>query len=223
MLSTIGFTDHRQHDVHEVLLVFLNTLWNSTSYQFEITEQLQCPNVTCSRFPTSRTHRNTCLHLPVNDQHSTLQQILFQYFSRSTGDNNYNCPRCHSTVQSTHHHVLTTLPKYFFFVLKRYHFHVQPDGSHSIQKVTTNIDIPVRLTMSQFIHYDHEHPHYKLMSVIHHHGENPNVGHYTCTAYEPDNGNWYHFNDQSTPLKLTTFNSTTDDYMLCYQQTEHEP
>lgn len=219
----MGFTDHRQHDVHEVLLVFLNTIWNSPSYQFEITEQLQCPNVTCSRSPTSQSHVDTCICLTVDHQRCTLHDKLLQHFSPSTGDNNYNCPRCHSTVQTTHHHFLTSLPRYFFFVLKRYHFHLQPDGTHCIQKITTHIDIPLHLTMSQFVRRHHEHPHYKLMSVIHHHGENPNVGHYTCTAYEPDSGNWYHFNDNSTPKNLITFTSTKDDYLLCYQQTENVP
>jgi ubiquitin C-terminal hydrolase len=109
-------------------------------------------------------------------------------------------------------------PPILIIQLKRFEF----DGNKT-SKITKAVDIPLDLDISKYITNQDKNINtkYKLYSVIQHHGNDFQSGHYTATIrdVDTDNAKWYKYDD-STVTEVTNaenlFKKDKEAYILFY-------
>jgi len=191
----------QQHDAHEFLLDFLETL-DIKEFYGKIKMNITC---SCCKNVSSTFEEFTTINLPCNDE-KDLVDIFIKYLEKED-IHDYHCEKCKKNILAEKKLYLFNLPLFLIIVLKTYTFN---------GKIHTDIKYPfenmkIRETESGKIF------NYKLYSVVHHHG-NSERGHYNCTVNV--NNNWYFIDDDSiyidanSKCKINNANS----YILFYKK-----
>ena len=110
-------------------------------------------------------------------------------------------------------------PPILIIQLKRFEF-----KDNNTSKITKPVDIPLDLDISNYITNQDENINtkYKLYSVIQHHGDDFQKGHYTATIrdIDTDNANWYKYDDHEKVTEVTNaenlFKNDKEAYILFY-------
>lgn len=151
----------------------------------------------------------TTLSLPIveyEDEATTLED-LFNEFQETTEIEDYHCSVCKKSIQANHTTTFWSYPNVLFIHLKRF----DSMGGKS-KKNNTVVEIPELFELGNM-----ETPvHYKLCSVIRHHGKSMNSGHYTCLIKTPSH--WL-VTDDSTITKVGVMDTeeiSKDAYCLVY-------
>ena len=135
-------------------------------------------------------HDNNHNHNHNHNNTSTLENAMNMYFRPETIEEGKKCGNCGRVTPTTIHTFLLGLPMYLIIVLNRFHLDKKSlkcsknhklvdfnDDSLGVSKYLLQTSIPV---------------HYRLKSVINHHGEMDN-GHYYCHQKYGDG--WFKCND----------------------------
>lgn len=148
----------------------------------------------------------------------TLQDCLGLFFSEDElkGDNMYSCEKCKKLRNGLKFSEVIELPDTLCVHLKRF----RHDFAFS-SKISTKVVFPLqKLDMSPWIHRDcvSTQCEYDLAGVICHHGT-AGGGHYTSYCLNPDDGQWYHFDDSLVSLVDATTVQNAEAYVLFYRKT----
>ncbi len=198
-----------QQDAHE----FLTKLWqvmgeenviSAVNHTFQSTQKL---NKTCKKCNTEATmHDETFLaHSLSLDKGFDLYDM---YLKSHTQDVNVHCVKCNTNeVTKIQRETIAKAPVLVLH-LKRY-IGTKPN----IIKNSIPVDIPLTLGSD-----------YVLSSVVFHHGETPNSGHYTCVGRAGPDEPWTLFDDmKSTPFEPVWFNTDElkkEAYLYFYTLTD---
>jgi ubiquitin C-terminal hydrolase len=128
-----------------------------------------------------------------------------------TGSEKYRCEKCKRAVDATKWFTVHEAPMVLTIHLKRF--------TLSGQKINRQIHYPESLILSKSMLSEGQAPqHYKLRSIVHHHGSGPNSGHYVATVkgLANNSNHWYEMNDSSVyPTRGVPIN-VSDAYILFY-------
>ncbi|XP_034947746.1 ubiquitin carboxyl-terminal hydrolase 48-like [Chelonus insularis] len=192
---------------------------------------------TCStEYKTSTTFYELDLQLA-----STLKNAIEKYLSEEelVGANRYHCQNCNEKRDAKRFIRLETLPDTLNFQLLRFVFHRE---SAQKKKLTSSIQFPEELDMSEYLKCPSQTHLYSLVAVLSHKGPSAHSGHYIVNICNSE-GEWYQFsddkvekmqnkriedgtNDNGKPLKkgrvLKGCLSSSTAYMLVYKRLSAE-
>lgn len=142
---------------------------------------------------------------------------LFTEEEHLSGMELWYCPKCKEHRHATKKMDLWRLPNILILHLKRFSY------GHRGEKIRANIEFPLEnLDLSSYLpkhpENDHEQPIYDLFAVSHHFG-GLGGGHYTASAKNFFNNQWYNFDDSHASLISFSPSSAGESaYLLCYQR-----
>lgn len=194
------FTRFQQHDAHEFLVTFLDTLKSPKLYHGETVNKIIC--TCCNTQKLIHEDFNT-LNLSCSN---SVVQSLEEYLRSETHDdpdNLYFCETCNKNTITTKKLFLNVLPKRLILVLKRYTI-----GSKNNNLIDYPFDMLIRETKSGDI------KNYNLVSVIHHIG-GLSGGHYTCN--NKINDIWFFMDDELIQID-ENLKCDLNAYILIYAQ-----
>ncbi|TRY74991.1 hypothetical protein TCAL_13266 [Tigriopus californicus] len=147
----------------------------------------------------------------------SLNDCLSYFFSADElkGDNMYSCEKCKKLRNGLKFSQVTVLPDTLCIHLKRF----RHDFSYS-SKISTKVSFPlVDLDMTPWLHKDatSQVTLYDLTGVICHHGS-AGGGHYTAYALNPDNLDWYEFDDSRVSKVEPATVMNAEAYVLFYRK-----
>lgn len=205
--------DHNlEHDSSELLTYILELIRIESEHrgtdvasnfdkQFQIVERT---STECSKCKRSSGSQNSSNILEVDLSSDSLDACLADMLKTETLslENRWNCgtPGCKGTTARKFSFV--TLPQVLFVQLKRF--------------LTPEIKVQKQITYAEKMNIGKKS--YQLKSVISHHGDSLNAGHYTASVLGPD-GRWYSANDKEI-LGPMAFGVENDAYMLVYGSSE---
>uniref|UniRef100_A0A1X7UZS1 ubiquitinyl hydrolase 1 n=1 Tax=Amphimedon queenslandica TaxID=400682 RepID=A0A1X7UZS1_AMPQE len=136
-------------------------------------------------------------------------------------DNIFECSRCQGQHQSIKKQLLIKDPPEVLRIhLKRFRF-----INNCWRKLTNQIEFPMELNMYRYCNHDNqsvgvvngeEDTVYDLSSVIVHHGNYSNTGHYTAYCWNNDAGCWVHCNDAKLNRSSSEEVLKSQPYVLFY-------
>lgn len=148
-----------------------------------------------------------------SDKVWTLQDALQAYFVKESLQG-FTCTTTNTEVEASRRTFLEELPLVLIFHLKYFVF----DRQGGCQKLHKALDIPAQLEISkEILSADAKSKippslrHYKLCSVVYHHGKNAAGGHYTASVHHGNPFNWVHFDDNNVK-------SVSEQRVLKHQQ-----
>jgi len=166
---------------------------------------ITCLNCKTESVSTSE-FREICLNIKC---YNTVTDSLQEHFKKEklTGDDKFECVKCHSKQNALHQTVLTSLPNLVHFKLMRY---VYDDNLMTVTKLNTEIRCPYTIDLGKYFDVScesskEEHV-YNLYGVIIHKGKSANVGHFVTHIKDLKTEQWYEMNDENVKL-LNTNNS----------------
>ncbi|UZJ51654.1 hypothetical protein CBS101457_000974 [Exobasidium rhododendri] len=126
-----------------------------------------------------------------------------------TGSEKYKCEKCKKAVDATKGFTIHEPPLVLTVHLKRFNL--------AGQKINRPINYPDSLVLTKTMLSEGLSPqHYKLRSIVHHHGSGPNSGHYVASVKGNGSNRWYEMNDSVVyPTRATPIN-ISDAYILFY-------
>lgn len=226
----------RQQDVHEFFNVLLKALRDVEIQEYGDMSKLvinrTCislaplfdisleKNIICSKCSScsKRTESSQGLFLTLQ---RTLNDSLKQYFEeeRLTGCDKYECSNCNEKVEATMHTVVQKAPNILAILLKRFDVEIRVEAgrfSSVTKKIDDYISFPEHLYIEDFISNipPDAKVHYKLSSVLVHHGRTPTSGHYY--AFVNNKGTWYKKNDEHSTQATSTNVAESHPYLLFY-------
>jgi len=147
----------------------------------------------------------------------TLQDCLAFFFSEDElkGDNMYSCEKCKKLRNGLKFSQVIELPDTLCVHLKRF----RHDFAFS-SKISARVAFPLTgLDLAQWIHKDciSTQTVYDLSGIICHHGT-AGGGHYTSYCCNPENGNWYHFDDSTVTQVDQSVVAGAEAYVLFYRK-----
>lgn len=170
-----------------------------------------------SRVQCQRCKHNSDTFDPILDlsldlrKSSSVHEALERFTSVDvlTGSERYKCEKCKKAVDATKGFTIHEPPLVLTIHLKRF--------TLSGQKINRQINYPDSLILTRGMLSEGLAPHYyKLRSVVHHHGNSPNSGHYVASVRGKDSNRWYEMNDSSVyPTRGQPVNMH-DAYILFY-------
>lgn len=170
-----------------------------------------------SRVQCQRCKHNSDTFDPILDlsldlrKSSSVNEALEKFTSVDvlTGSEKYRCEKCKKAVDATKGFTIHEAPMVLTIHLKRF--------TLSGQKITRQIHYPDSLVLTRdMLSEGHAPQHYKLRSIVHHHGNSPNSGHYVATVKGNSGNRWYEMNDSSVyPARGIPINMS-DAYILFY-------
>jgi ubiquitin carboxyl-terminal hydrolase 8 len=140
--------------------------------------------------------------------------------------NAWYCSNCKRHVCALKLITLWNTPDILVFHLKRFTFEKCPDVEGRIlkRKIEDTVNFPIdRLDMTEYVlgPVDPDAPPiYKLFGVSEHTGATANSGHYTATARNSEDGNWYRYNDSNVGFTSGDAAITGGAYLLFYQRSK---
>ena len=147
----------------------------------------------------------------------TLNDCLMYFFSADElkGDNMYSCEKCKKLRNGLKFSRVTVLPDTLSIHLKRF----RHDFAFST-KISSKVTFPlVDLDMSPWLHKDclSQETRYDLTGVVCHHGT-AGGGHYTAYALNPNNEEWYEFDDATVTRVEPAQVLSAEAYVLFYRK-----
>ena len=182
-----------------------------TQCKFANTEDGSCP--TCKKFNSDKEEEFLTLKLPIPDSTVHLSTLLKTYFEAEKNMEMKcgNCCKCEANCQLSglckyqpgeRHTTLSRTGEYIFLQLNRF-------GNGRRKKMTKVITEPVlEINNEQFT----------LASVVNHHGQNINAGHYTCIV--KDGTKWMLCDDSISREEDSSkiFSGHKESYILIYKK-----
>ena len=222
--------EKKQQDAEEVLTFILNELSEGLAVenQENIIKSLfdgeQLSYLKCKKKPELKkvdTSNNDddnkfkILSLPLNNNTITIMDCLKEYTNDEPIELEWNDCQGEKTKSIS----LLEPPPILIIQLKRFEF-----KDNNTSKITKPVDIPLDLDISNYITNQDENINtkYKLYSVIQHHGDDFQSGHYTATIrdIDTDNANWYKYDDHEKVTEVTDaenlFKKDKQAYILFY-------
>lgn len=144
---------------------------------------------TCAtEYPTPTTFYELDLQLA-----PTLKEAIEKYLSEEEliGMNKYHCRNCNDKQDAKRFIRLDTLPDTLNFQLLRFVFHRE---SAQKKKLTSSIQFPEELDMSEYLKCPNQTHLYNLVAVLSHKGPSAHSGHYIVNICNTS-GEWYQFSD----------------------------
>lgn len=159
------------------------------------------------------------ISLSLNNESSTLQNCLDDYFNNQNIINTWKCDKCKGTGCNKSS-ILWTLPNYIIINLKRF----KNDSQFDVSKNNSLITFPLKdLNLTNYVSKEKNDVNnyiYDLYAINYHKGD-LNGGHYWSACKNLD-GNWYNFNDGNvsryTSSNLESQLVTKDAYILFYHR-----
>lgn len=121
---------------------------------------------------------------PFNLQHA----INIHYTTQEEVE--HRCAKCPHT-RAMKGQKLYFAPRCLVIILRRF-------NPFSTKKITTDAQYPLDLDLSSSTILNSAQARYTLRSIVEHHGDSIQAGHYTATARRADK--WFHFNDSTTTM-----------------------
>ncbi|KAK0081893.1 hypothetical protein PV325_011420 [Microctonus aethiopoides] len=149
---------------------------------------------TCAtEYPTSTTFYELDLQLA-----PTLKEAMENYLSEEelVGANKYHCRNCNDKQDAKRFIRLDSLPDTLNFQLLRFVFHRE---SAQKKKLTSSIQFPEELDMSEYLRCPSQTHLYNLVAVLSHKGPSAHSGHYIVNIRN-SSGEWYQFSDDKVEM-----------------------
>jgi ubiquitin carboxyl-terminal hydrolase 22/27/51 len=215
------------HDAHEGWVQLVDALDQAGHHAlhgqsgFSVTTGHLTSRVTCLTCGESRGKEEPFdnLTLPVSDR--SLVEALAEYTRPDVLEGVY-CPRCDCNTTSKKQLLVENAPE--LLVLHNQRFAANP-LTGVMEKIKIHVPFPVQLDLQPFIskatEYAASHSDYELSSVIVHHGDRTNDGHYY--AYCKHAGTWYNFNDSQVTVVSEAIVLAASAYMVFYAKSTLQP
>ena len=186
--------------------------------------QVFCQN--CQTLSISGAHSFSILPLTIPDTPDkqkalTLMDCFTTTFAEETlsGDNAYNCNKCHRLTDARKSTLFTRFPFYLCFQLKR-------GIDKNLPKNDALVHYPETLNLDGLETVEDNQPGdanrppaiYDLYAVVCHHGYTPEAGHYTTYALNPLDHQWRHFNDEVVARVGNSPPVSREAYLLFYRR-----
>mmetsp|Transcript_16921 Transcript_16921/g.23942 ORF Transcript_16921/g.23942 Transcript_16921/m.23942 type:complete len:685 (-) Transcript_16921:63-2117(-) len=197
-------------------------------FQGQLRNTMKCCNTKIQNADgsTGCGHRNVkfdsfmYLSLPMQDDCQTLDDCLelFCTVEHLTGANQWYCSKCKEHVDATKKFDLWMLPPILVVHLKRFRYNDY--GARS--KLNRKMNYPVcNWSLDKFIKSsENAHEMYDLYAVTNHYG-NLGGGHYTASAMNRFDNQWYEFNDSTcTKVDQSRLGNDNAAYCLFYNRME---
>jgi len=197
-------------------------------FQGQLRNTMKCCNTKIQNADgsTGCGHRNVkfdsfmYLSLPMQDDCQTLDDCLelFCTVEHLTGANQWYCSKCKKHVDATKKFDLWMLPPILVVHLKRFRYNDY--GARS--KLNRKMNYPVcNWSLDKFIKSsENAHEMYDLYAVTNHYG-NLGGGHYTASAMNRFDNQWYEFNDSTcTKVDQSRLGNDNAAYCLFYNRME---
>ncbi|XP_040280982.1 ubiquitin carboxyl-terminal hydrolase 2 isoform X1 [Bufo bufo] len=128
------------------------------------------------------------------------------------GEEKPTCCRCKARRRCTKKFTVQKFPKILVLHLKRF-----SEGRIRSSKLSTFVNFPLRdLDLREFSSEPSTHTTYNLYAVSNHSGTTMG-GHYTAYCKNPNNGEWYTFNDSRVTAMSSSHVRSSDAYVLFYE------
>ncbi|XP_069803908.1 ubiquitin carboxyl-terminal hydrolase 2 isoform X1 [Dendropsophus ebraccatus] len=128
------------------------------------------------------------------------------------GDEKPTCCRCKARRRCTKKFTIQKFPKILVLHLKRF-----SEGRIRSSKLSTFVNFPLKdLDLREFSSEPSSHASYNLYAVSNHSGTTMG-GHYTAYCKNPNNGEWYTFNDSRVTAMSSSQVRSSDAYVLFYE------
>lgn len=229
-----GFSGNRQEDAHEFLVSLLGVLNSECSSTTECFESdvnnvmvcNSCTEVTSKpekyhHFSLDISHLSSMASAGSKSGESSVSGLLCNLFGAEQVK--HRCSDCgHDSAASSRH--FTQPPKILALHAKRFEYiRPTPRSEGYTQKLHHEIDVPLELPVPDSL------TQYRLRSIVRHHGDSPNSGHYTtviiprtdaadgtqCTVYNDTFVEQKRYADVSADLRK-------DAYLLFYERLDTE-
>ena len=201
------FTLGLQQDAHEALMTLVTASETSRDlslshlFRFELVSVMVCQN--CERIPQPKLTTENQVMIPLENNDNIYsagwgvdQRLVPEYLD------GVRCEGCEDEPQfAVRVHAVSIYPKLLLVVVQR----ADAFGA----KIHTRILLDSRVKFGT--------KSYKLIGVVHHHGNSVHSGHYTADFYHSEDHTWYHADDQSVRKshKITLVSRTA--YILLYE------
>jgi len=189
------FRRFQQHDAHEFLLEFLDTL------KINIFTGIIKTCLKCTRCNKSSTRCEDFTTIDLCITQNNLVDNFMDYLQKEN-IHEYACLTCKSNTLATRKVYLEKLNKNLIVVLKKYD-HLKRSMKYPFENVK------IRETSTNLI------LNYSLYAVIYHVG-NQDIGHYNCNV--KINGKWYFMDDETIILNESIRDDHENAYILFYKQ-----
>ena len=188
----------QQHDAHEFLLDFLDTL-DVKEFCGKTKMNITC---SCCNNVSSTIEDFTTINLPC--EKSNLTDLMIKYLEKED-IHDYHCEKCNEKTLAHKKIFLYNLPDFLVIVLKSY---TSTGKIHT--EVNFNEILKIRETLTEEIFE------YSLYGIIYHHG-NSERGHYNCAVKV--NGRWFSVDDDVINLiNSTNVINCINSYILFYKK-----
>jgi ubiquitin carboxyl-terminal hydrolase 36/42 len=155
------------------------------------------------------------INLAINGVGVHSLEDAFRLFTAETsldGESKWYCGQCKEHVCATHTMSLVHAPEVLLVQLKRF----TTDSQGNPTKETKHVSYP--LTWSVPVGASRETVEYELISLVAHHGDSIERGHYTATCREAD-GSWTNFDDERADANIAKTQVLDQQaYVLVYVQ-----
>ena len=196
-----------QQDAHEALMSVLaamespNQISLSNLFRFEIVSVMVCQY--CERIPEPKltTENQVIIPLENNENIYSVNWGVRERFAPEVLEG-VRCDGCEDQPQlATRVHAVSTQPKLLLVVLQRNN--------------ALGAKIHTRVLMDRRIKFGIKM--YKLIGVVHHHGNSVNSGHYTADFYHIEDHHWYRADDQTVREVSNNQWVSRTAYILLYE------
>jgi ubiquitin C-terminal hydrolase len=178
-----------------------NNLINKHSFIDEYFTGVYKTNIKCVNCDYKNTQKDMFRDIGIDLKCPNILQCIAQSFDKEKID--VNCEKC-GTLNLIKQTYIYKYPKILIMHIKRY----SSDNFGNITKINNEFSINFGIKIQDNI--------YELISIIHHHGNSPNKGHYTVDINK--NGIWYKLNDNVSHIIDRENIDSRSIYILIYSR-----
>eukprot|EP01065_Artemidia_motanka_P027093 TRINITY_DN3232_c0_g1_i1.p1 TRINITY_DN3232_c0_g1~~TRINITY_DN3232_c0_g1_i1.p1 ORF type:complete len:873 (+),score=250.45 TRINITY_DN3232_c0_g1_i1:57-2621(+) len=214
--------DRREADVSAPKTLNIDLVWS----EYEPSVEALCPTVEPSSNP--KAYEDAVVWAEGQRAETgelTLEQCLAHHTMEEELDDlaQWDCPRCKEGGQTYKQMSMWTPPECLVILLKRFSYASGLPSQLSFlaqRKINTPVAYPARLDMSPYMSRQEGPLMYDLHGVVRHFG-NSYGGHYTALSINPENQQWYSFDDERAfQIEARHALCKQDAYVLCYRRSK---